>query len=301
MADVSIQGLTKDFGRVRAVDELTFEAPPGEVTGFLGPNGAGKTTTLRILLGLVRPTSGEALIGGRTYAQLAHPLRTVGAVLDSAAVTPGRSGRDHLRVLGRAGSVRPDRVDEVIDQVGLADSASRRVGGYSTGMRQRLGLAAALLGSPDVLVLDEPANGLDPEGIAWLRNLLRGIAASGRTVVISSHVLSEVAQTVDRVVIIDRGRLRYAGSLRELGDGAVTVSSGQIEQLRTTLAARGYEVRMTGAASLDVRGTTADEVGRLAAAERIALTELTDGVASLEAAFLRLTTGEAAATSAAVQ
>jgi ABC-2 type transport system ATP-binding protein len=218
MTDIAVQGLTKDFGRVRAVCGLTFEVPAGQITGFLGPNGAGKTTTLRMLLGLVRPTAGQALIGGRRYETLAHPRRVVGAVLEATGAHPGRRGRDHLKILARATGVPYDRVDQVLDQVDLADAAERRIGGYSLGMRQRLGLAAALLGDPAALVLDEPANGLDPAGMAWLRRLLRGLAAEGRAVLVSSHVLSEVAQTVDQVVIANAGRLRFAGPLGELDD-----------------------------------------------------------------------------------
>jgi ABC-2 type transport system ATP-binding protein len=217
MTDVSVRGLTKHFGPVRAVEDLTFRVPPGTVTGFLGPNGAGKTTTLRMLLGLVRPSAGEALVGGRRYADLPQPRRTVGAVLEATGCHPGRRGRDHLRILAQVTGVPAGRVDEVLDQVGLADAADRRAGGYSLGMRQRLGLAAALLGDPPVLLLDEPANGLDPAGMAWLRGLLRDLAVGGRAVLVSSHVLSEVAQTVDQVVIIHEGRLRFAGPLGELG------------------------------------------------------------------------------------
>ena len=198
---ISVHGLTKQFGRIRAVEELTFEVRPGQITGFLGPNGAGKTTTLRMLLGLVRPTAGAALIGGRPYRSLPHPRRVVGAVLEATGAHPGRRARDHLRILAQVTGV-PDR----------------RVGGYSLGMRQRLGLAGALLGDPPVLLLDEPANGLDPAGMAWLRGLLRDLADEGRTILISSHVLSEVAQTVDQVVIINQGRLRFAGPLDDLGD-----------------------------------------------------------------------------------
>jgi ABC-2 type transport system ATP-binding protein len=217
MVAVSVRGLTKRFGAVEAVRDLSFEVPTGRITGFLGPNGAGKTTTLRMALGLVAPTAGEALIGGRRYAELPRPRRVVGAVLEATGFHPGRTGRDHLRILARDGGVDRARVDEVLDMVELTDAADRRVGGYSLGMRQRLGLAAAMLGDPEVLILDEPANGLDPAGVAWLRGLLRGLATEGRTIVISSHVLSEVAQTVDQVVIITAGSLRYAGSLDGLG------------------------------------------------------------------------------------
>jgi ABC-2 type transport system ATP-binding protein len=216
---ITADGLTKRYGGVTAVDGLTFEAGPGTVTGFLGPNGAGKTTTLRMLLGLVAPTGGRALIGGRRYAELERPRRAVGAVLETAGFHPGRRGRDHLRVIAQAGGIPRRRVDEVLDRVGLAGAADRRVRGYSLGMRQRLGLAAALLGDPPVLILDEPANGLDPAGMAGLRELLHGLAGEGRTVLMSSHVLSEVAQTVDRVVIIAGGTLRYTGPAAELTAG----------------------------------------------------------------------------------
>ncbi|WP_433476455.1 ABC transporter ATP-binding protein [Spirillospora sp. CA-142024] len=197
---------------------MTFEVPPGQITGFLGPNGAGKTTTLRMVLGLIRPTAGTALIGGRRYETLPHPRRVVGAMLEATAAHPGRRGRDHLRILAQVTGVPETRVDQVLDQVGLTEAAGRRAGGYSLGMRQRLGLAAALLGDPRVLLLDEPANGLDPAGTVWLRTLLRDLTADGRTVLISSHVLSEVAQTVDHVVIVHEGRLCHTGPLAELDD-----------------------------------------------------------------------------------
>src|SRR5215218_2474943 len=213
---VQAQGLTKRYGGRAAVDDLSFTVRPGRVTGFLGPNGAGKTTTLRMLLGLVRPTAGAATIGGRRYVELPQPLRSVGAVLEASNFHPGRSGRDHLRILAPSAAASAGRVEEVLHLVGLDQSAHRRAGGYSLGMRQRLGLAAALLGDPRVLVLDEPANGLDPEGIRWLRGYLRTLAAQGRTVVVSSHVLSEVQQTVDDVVIIANGRLVHSSSLAEL-------------------------------------------------------------------------------------
>jgi ABC-2 type transport system ATP-binding protein len=229
--DVTVRGLTKHFGRVRAVEDLTFDVPAGQVTGFLGPNGAGKTTTLRIVLGLVRPTAGEALIGGHRYDQLTHPRQRVGAVLEATGFHPGRRGRDHLRIGAQAAGLPVRRVDEVLDRVGLTDAGGRRVRGYSLGMRQRLGLAAALLGDPQVLVLDEPGNGLDPAGMAWLRTLLRELAGEGRTVLVSSHVLAEVAQTVDRVVIVADGRLRHAGPVHDL---AATDASLEAAFLRLT-------------------------------------------------------------------
>jgi len=213
---ITVEGLTKRYGAVTAVSDLSFEARPGTVTAFLGPNGAGKTTTLRMLLGLVTPTAGRALIGGRRYADLDSPRAVVGTVLEATGFHPGRRGQDHLRVLARAGGIPAPRVEEVLDRVGLTDAATRRVRGYSLGMRQRLGLAAALLGDPRVLVLDEPGNGLDPAAMASLRDTLRSLAAEGRTILMSSHVLSEVAQTVDRVVIIAGGAVRYSGALAEL-------------------------------------------------------------------------------------
>ncbi len=213
---VTVRSLTKRFDDVVAVDDLTFSLRPGTVTGFLGPNGAGKTTTLRLLLGLAEPTAGEALVFGRRYRELGDPARQVGAVLESSDLHPGRSGRDHLRALALAGEIPPRRVQEVLALVELEAAAARRVRTYSLGMRQRLGLAAALLGDPELLVLDEPANGLDPAGVHWLRRFLRRFAEQGRTVLVSSHMLAEAAQTVDHVVIIDRGRLLATGRLDEL-------------------------------------------------------------------------------------
>ena len=211
------RSLSKRFADLVAVNDLTFSLERGSVTGFLGPNGAGKTTTLRLLLGLAEPTAGEALVFGRRYRDLSHAVRRVGAVLESNDFHPGRSGRDHLRALALAAELPPTRVDEALEQVALADAGARRVNTYSLGMRQRLGLAAALLGDPELLVLDEPANGLDPAGVHWLRSFLRRFAQRGGTVLISSHVLAEIAQTVDQVVIIDRGRLVAAMGIEELG------------------------------------------------------------------------------------
>ena len=220
---VSVNSLTKRFGDVVAVDDLTFGLDAGTVTGFLGPNGAGKTTTLRVLLGLADPTAGEALVFGRRYRELDQPSRRVGAVLESNDFHPGRTGRDHLRALALAAEIAPSRVDEVLDLVELAGNADRRVGTYSLGMRQRLGLAGALLGDPELLVLDEPANGLDPAGVHWLRSFLRNFAEAGRTVLVSSHILAEVAQTVDQVLIIDRGRLVATARLDELTGSGQTL------------------------------------------------------------------------------
>jgi ABC-2 type transport system ATP-binding protein len=218
MAEVEVRGLTKNFGRVTAVSGVSFTAPAGKITGFLGPNGSGKTTTLRVVLGLVQPTAGEALIGGVPYRRLSQPRRAVGALLEATGFHPGRRARDHLRVLAAGDRIPDRRVDEVLGQVELSRDANRRVREFSLGMRQRLGIAAALLGDPRVLLLDEPTNGLDPAGIAWLRGLLRGMASEGRAVVVASHMLSEVAQTVDHVVIVSAGRLRFAGPLREIGE-----------------------------------------------------------------------------------
>jgi ABC-2 type transport system ATP-binding protein len=223
--ELEVRGLTKTFGPVTAVREVSFRAPAGQVTGLLGPNGSGKTTTLRATLGLVRPTAGTVLIGGLPYRNLPRPRRIVGAMLEATGFHPGRRARDHLRVLAAAADVPDRRVDAVLDQVGLAEAAGRRVRGFSLGMKQRLGLAAALLGDPQVLLLDEPANGLDPAGIAWLRGLLRGLADEGRTILVASHVLGEVAQTADRVVIVSAGRLRFAGPLDELGGTGTALES----------------------------------------------------------------------------
>lgn len=292
MVAIEIHGLSKRFGDVAAVDDLSFSARAGAVTGFLGPNGAGKTTTLRMLLGLVTPTAGTATMDGQPYAELASPLRHVGAVLEADGFHPGRRARDHLRVLTVAAGLRDDRVEEVLDQVDLADAAERRVKGFSLGMRQRLGLASALLGEPEVLILDEPANGLDPEGIRWLRGFLRGLAERGRTVLVSSHVLSEMAQLADRVVIIHRGRLISHTSLSEIlarAEGGVRVRSPQAEQFRTALSASGIESAETSPGTLAIKDTPIERVGELAAQNQIVLHELSPESASLEEVFLELT------------
>jgi ABC-2 type transport system ATP-binding protein len=295
MAAISVQGLTKRFGDVLAVDRLDFEVDPGTVTGFLGPNGAGKTTTLRMLLGLVAPTSGTATIDGRPYRELADPARRVGAVLEQSGFHPDRPARDHLRALATAAGLAPRRVDEVLEQTGLAAAARRRVGGFSLGMRQRLGLAAALLGDPGVLVLDEPTNGLDPEGVHWLRGLVRGLADQGRTVLVSSHLLAEVAQTVDQVVIIDRGRLVARSTLAALTAGAdrtVRVRTAQPETLRDLLVARGATVTLDGPGQLLVGGVTAEEIGQAAATGGVVLHEMRFERSNLEDVFLELTGGK---------
>jgi ABC-2 type transport system ATP-binding protein len=297
MAVITIQGLTKRFGEVLAVDDLSFEVDQGTVVGFLGPNGAGKTTTLRMLLGLVTPTAGSATIDGKPYRGLADPVRHVGAVLEASSFHPGRSARNHLRVVATAAGLPLTRADEVLAHVGLAEAARRRVGGFSLGMRQRLGLATALLGDPQVLILDEPANGLDPEGVHWLRGLLRQLADQGRTVLVSSHVLAEVAQTVDQVVIIARGRLVTQSSLAALTartDQLVRVRTPQAETLRPLLAAQGIQADPDGADQLIAAGTTTEAVGRAAAAAGIVIYEMGAERSNLEDVFLQLTTQQGA-------
>ena len=293
---IEISGLSKSFGRVHAVRDLSFEVDAGRVTGFLGPNGAGKSTTLRVLLGLIHADQGSATIDGRGYAELEHPSATVGAVLEDASFHPGRSGRNHLRVLAAAGGHPPGRVVEVLTQVGLAEHARRRVKEYSMGMRQRLAIAAALLGDPEVLILDEPVNGLDPPGIRWIRELLRYEAGRGRAVLVSSHLLSEVAQSVDDVVVISHGSLRANGPLEEVlgaGDeGATRVRSADDERLAGALRERGMAVEADPSGALLVRGVTGAEVGLVAAELGVALSELVAVSRSLEAAFLELTGGD---------
>ena len=232
MLDIAAESLTKDFGRLRAVDDVSFEIQPGRVVGLLGPNGSGKTTTLRMLLSLVSPTAGRAMIGGRPLAALDDPAHQVGVILETGAFHGGRTARDHLRVLATEGGIARRRVDDVLELVGLTEAADRRAGTFSLGMGQRLSLAAALLGDPAVLILDEPANGLDPAGIRWLRDLLRGLAGEGRTIVLSSHVLAEVAQTVDEVLILDRGRLRAHRPMSDIAslEDAFLELTGQTEQ-----------------------------------------------------------------------
>jgi ABC-2 type transport system ATP-binding protein len=291
MAVIEIHGLTKRFGAVVAVDQLSFEVEAGTVTGFLGPNGAGKTTTLRTLLGLVEPTQGTATINGRPYRELPDRTHHVGATLEAASFHPGRTARNHLRVRALAGRIGSGRVEEVLDLVGLAAVAGRRVGGFSLGMRQRLGLAAALLGDPEILILDEPANGLDPEGVRWLRAFLRDLGRQGRTVLVSSHLLAEVAQTADRVVVIDHGRLVTQASLQELVAGArqvVRVRTPQAEELRVALLAAGAQVTLE-ADRLRVTGASAEQVGLVAAGLSIPLFECVTDATNLEAVFLQLT------------
>jgi len=283
--------LTKRFGATTAVEDLSATVRPGRVTGFLGPNGAGKTTSLRMLLGLVRPTSGRATFDGRAYAELTEPVREVGTLLEATGFHPGRRARDHLRVLAVAARLPADRAEQVLDQVGLTEAAGRKVGGYSLGMRQRLGLAAALLGDPPVLVLDEPANGLDPQGIRWLRTFLRQLAGEGRTVLVSSHVLPEVEQTADDVLVLAGGRLVRQGTLADLSGGpatSTTVRSPDAARLVELLTAAGLS--STPVTPDDVRVEAPPErVGELAAEHGLVLHRLTGSESGLEDVFLRLT------------
>jgi ABC-2 type transport system ATP-binding protein len=294
---VEVHGLTKSFGAIRAVDDLSFTVEPGSITGFLGPNGAGKTTTLRMALGLERPDAGTATFDGVAYADLRAPVRTVGAVLETA-FHPARSGRNHLRVYCRAAGLPVSRADEVLALVGLADAGRRRAGGYSLGMRQRLALATALLGDPAVLVLDEPANGLDPEGIHWLRGFLRHLAhAEGRTVLVSSHLLSEMEQTADRVVIVGAGRLVREGALTELrsgalGNGSVLVRSPEAGRLAEVLDSAGLAVSPADDGRVTVAATTPAAVGTHAFRAGIELHELRAETSGLEELYFRLTAGQ---------
>jgi ABC-2 type transport system ATP-binding protein len=294
MPPLEVRGLTKRFGSTTAVENLTFAIEPGRITGFLGPNGAGKTTTLRMLLGLVHPTGGEALVDGEPYRKLSEPARTVGAVLEASSFHPTRSGRNHLRVLGTVAGIPLSRVDEVLEQVELSAAARRRVETYSLGMRQRLSVAAALLGEPRLLVLDEPANGLDPEGIRWLRDFLRSFAAAGGTVFISSHVLAEIAQLADEVVIIHKAKLvahEPLAALTARTAGGTIVRSPDAERLREQLSAAGIEAASTGDGELRAAAPP-ERVGEVAAAAGIVLHELRGEGASLEEVFLELTGGD---------
>jgi ABC-2 type transport system ATP-binding protein len=291
MTAVVAESLTKRFGSLLAVDDLSFTLAPGTVTGFLGPNGAGKTTTLRMLLGLAAPTSGRSLVLGRPYVGLDRPALSVGAVLEATDFHPGRSGRDHLRTLGRAVGLPDSRTDDVLRTVELEKAGKRRAKGYSLGMRQRLGLAGALLGDPELLILDEPANGLDPEGVRWLRDFLRAFAAQGRTVLVSSHVLAEVAQTVDQVLIINRGRLVVESSLQALTSrvgGTVRVRTPRPERLLEALRSEHLDATREDQ-TLHVHGAGSERVGEIAFAAGIPLHELATEGSSLEEIFLDLT------------
>ena len=293
MTAVVAESLVKRFGSVLAVDDLSFTLAAGTITGFLGPNGAGKTTTLRMLLGLATPTSGRALVLGRPYAELDRPAMSIGAVLEATDFHPGRSGRDHLRTLGSAVGIPDSRADEVLRTVELQKAGRRRVKGYSLGMRQRLGLAGALLGDPELLILDEPANGLDPEGVRWLRDFLRAFASKGRTVLVSSHVLAEVAQTVDQVLIIDHGRLVIESSLDQLTarvGATVRVRTPRPDRLREVLRREHLDATLDDHTLL-VRGADSEHVGEIAFAAGIPLHELVTERSSLEDIFLGLTSG----------
>ena len=291
---IEVSELSKRFGKTQAVAGLSFKVEPGTITGFLGPNGAGKSTTLRSILGLVHPDAGTTTVLGVPYRKLDRPIHRVGAVLEASEVHPGRSGRNHLRVHAVAAGLPRSRVEEVLGLVELTAAAKRRVKGYSLGMGQRLGLAFALLGDPEVLVLDEPANGLDPAGIRWLRDLLRSLAAEGRTILVSSHVLAEVAQTVDRVVIIHRGRLIQQATIEEVlagARGATRVRTPDADRFRTILSAEGASVATSDGGALAVE-LPPERIGELAAANGIVLHELTIERATLEEVFLELTGGE---------
>lgn len=294
-ARIVVSELSKRFGSVQAVDRLSFVVEPGQVTGFLGPNGAGKTTTLRMVLDLITPDSGSATYSGVPYSALPKPSSLVGAVLETA-FHPGRSGRNHLLVYCAAAGLSSERADAVLEQVGMTDAARRKTGGYSMGMRQRLGLAAALLGDPQVLILDEPANGLDPEGIQWLRNFLRHLAHDqGRTILVSSHLLAEVQQTVDRIVIIAAGRLVREGTIADLADPAqasVHVRSPSVEALRPALIEAGAHVEAPGPGELSVRGMPIAAIGHLAFTSGVELHELRSATTDLEEIYFRLTAGQ---------
>ena len=296
---IEVNGLTKRYGDVLAVDDLSFTVRPGRVTGFLGPNGAGKSTTMRMILGLNRPTSGTATVDGRPFVARQAGLHHVGALLDAGDVHPGHTAAAHLTALARTNGISPRRVREVLEEVGLVSAARRRVGGFSLGMRQRLGIATALLGDPPVLMFDEPVNGLDPEGVRWVRRLFRNLATEGRTVLVSSHLMSEMENTAERLVVIGRGRLIAEESVAEFAARGtrtrthVTVRTPDTTRLATVLTAEGAVALPDGPEALTVTGTTADRIGELAFEHRILLRELTPRSASLEEAFMELTADHA--------
>ena len=290
---IEVQGLTKSFGGSRAIDDLSFTVRPGIVTGFLGPNGAGKSTTMRLILGLDRPDSGRALVNGKPFTDSQEPMREVGALLNAGEIHGGRSARNHLRALAASNGIPDSRVSEVLDLVGITGVASRRIKGFSLGMSQRLGIAGALLGDPRVLLFDEPVNGLDPEGIAWIRNLMRSLASDGRTVLVSSHLMAEMSQTADHVIVIGRGRLLADAPTQDFLKGAagnrVRVRSPQMARLAELIAAHdGASVDGAGE-QLDVTGMPRETIGDLAAANGITIHELYEDQASLEAAFMEMT------------
>ncbi|HUV58080.1 MAG TPA: ATP-binding cassette domain-containing protein [Acidimicrobiales bacterium] len=289
---IKIDHLTKRYGDTVAIDDLNFEVRPGVVTGFLGPNGSGKSTTMRIILGLDHATKGRATVNGQDYADLKAPLREVGALLDAKAVHPGRTARNHLRALAASNQIAKSRVDEVLDFAGITTVADKRVGGFSLGMSQRLGIAGALLGDPGILLFDEPVNGLDPEGIRWIREFFRSLANEGRTVFVSSHLMSEMAVSADQIIVIGRGRFITQGSvdaLTKTAQGSVLVRSSDPTKLRDALVARRAEVDESSDGNFTVNGLTSDEVGEIAFAAEITLYELTPQRASLEEVFMDLT------------
>jgi len=291
---IDVRGVTKRYGEKLAVDDLTFSVTPGIVTGFLGPNGAGKSTTMRLILGLDAPTSGTVRVNGCAYRELSAPLHEVGAMLEARAIHTGRSAYNHLLALAQTHGIPRSRVEEVIELVGLREVARKRVGGFSLGMGQRLGVAAALLGDPATVILDEPANGLDPEGIHWIRNLLKGLAGEGRTVFLSSHLMSEMAQTADHLIVIGRGRLIADTSVAEFvrrasSDTNVRVRSPQATELREALARRDVQMQSMEGGLLEVSGLTGEQIGEIALQKRIVISELTPQQASLEEAFMSLT------------
>ncbi len=289
---IDVRHLSKRFGAKVAVDDLTFTVQPGQVTGFLGPNGAGKSTTMRMMIGLDRPAIGEVFVNGRRYADHPVPLREVGALLDARAVHPGRSAANHLRALAASSDIGPSRVREVLDLVGLADVARRRTRTFSLGMSQRLGIASALLGDPKVILLDEPVNGLDPDGIHWIRGLLRGLAAQGRTVFVSSHLMSEMALTADRLIILGRGRLLANVSMTEMissSTPAVRVRTAQADDFAAALRRSGATVEEPEQNILSIKNRTVEQVAELAFTHRVVLHELTPIHSSLEDAYLAMT------------
>ncbi|HWU33354.1 MAG TPA: ATP-binding cassette domain-containing protein [Marmoricola sp.] len=290
---IEARGLSKTYGEKKAVDDLSFTIKPGVVTGFLGPNGAGKSTTMRLLLDLDEPTSGSATINGKRYRDHKAPLQEVGALLEAKSIHSGRSARNHLRALAATNGISNKRVDEVIDIVGLHDVAGKRAGGFSLGMGQRLGIATALLGDPQTVLLDEPVNGLDPEGVLWIRNLLKALASEGRTVFVSSHLMSEMAVTAEHLIVVGKGRLIADTSVAELTKQAahdlVTVSSVDNGRLRSLLAGDSVTVESTSENMLEVSGLSAEQIGQIAAQAGLALTRLTPHEATLEEAFMSIT------------
>ncbi|GGQ21198.1 ABC transporter ATP-binding protein [Streptomyces mutabilis] len=297
MTSIDVQNLTKEYGTRRAVDDLTFTVRPGRVTGFLGPNGAGKSTTMRLVLGLDRPTSGTAAVGGRPYSVLHEPLRHVGALLDARAAHGARTARDHLRVLAASNRIPARRVDEVLEETGIASVARRRVRTYSLGMRQRLGIAAALLGDPEVVMLDEPSNGLDPEGIIWIRELLRRLAAEGRTVLVSSHLMNETASFADHLVVLGRGRLLADTPMREFIDArvqpSVRIRTSDATALKAALARHGHDAVEGDDGYWTVPHARVDDIGRAVSAAGVPILELSSAEGTLEQAYLDLTAAEA--------